>query len=217
MQAQESLKVMNRLSSAVWKSLTLLAFTLLTAMTAQAQALAPQAQTMPLRGALQGVVTEAGVQCPKMAEALQAEKSRQDAKNFWLMQEYQNSLCQCQPARVKALLAQRPASELDVDVTQQQAFDYLTKHATAPCIGRVFREMFSGNQCKELMNAAACACMAPEVTKMTDEQVLHAGVAFQQYREALSASQAKGTPRPAVPAAAATLVALTERCAKPAK
>ena len=137
-------------------SLMTLAMALTIALSAQAQVLAPQSHAMPLRGALQGLLAEAQVQCPKMAASLQAEKAKHDAKNFWLLQEYQNSLCQCQPARVKSLLAQRPAAELDAAVTQPQALDYLTKNATAPCVGKVFRELFAGKQCKEFMGAKAC-------------------------------------------------------------
>jgi hypothetical protein len=192
-----------------------LAMTFTFTMNAPAQVLAPQSHTMQLRGALQGLLAEAQVQCPKMAASLQAEKGKHDAKNFWLLQEYQNSLCQCQPAKVKQLLAQRPAAELDVAVTQPQALDYLTKNATAPCVGKVFRELLAGNQCKEFMDPAACACMAPEIAKMGDGEILMAGVAFQQYREALAKSKAAGKPNPE-PGAAAPLVKLTERCSKSA-
>ena len=190
---------------------------IVTALAAHGQALPPQTQTptMQLRAALQSMVHEAGVQCPKMAAALEAEKGKHDANNYWFIKEYQNSLCQCQPAKVKVLLAQRPAAELDANVTQQQAMDYLMSNATAPCVGRVFRELLGGSQCRTYMDPAACACMAPDVAKMADMDILQSGIAYQEYREALGKAKAAGRPWPAVPPAAASLVKLTERCSKP--
>jgi hypothetical protein len=68
-------KVMIRLRTLLIPAV--LAWAGLSMMTAQAQLQDPQ--TVQLRAALQGVVTEAGVQCPKMKAAPEAEKTKQTA------------------------------------------------------------------------------------------------------------------------------------------
>ncbi len=188
----------------------MLAWTAVAAIDVRAQAL--PAQTIQLGIALESFAAEADKQCPKMRAAIEAEKGKVDANNYWFLKEYQDSLCQCQPARVKALIAQRPAAELGAAVTQQQAMEYLMNHATAPCLGKVFREMLGGSQCKKLIDPGACACMAPEVAKMADRDLLQSGIAYKEYRDALAKSGTAESARPAVPAAAAPLVKLTERC-----
>jgi hypothetical protein len=171
--------------------------------------------TLPLRSALQQLLAQTAVQCPAQAAALAAEKGKTDAKNFRFKQEFHLSLCQCQPAKVKALLEQRPAAELAATVTETQAMEYLTNHALQPCVGAVFRDMFAGNLCRDLMPAATCGCMAPEVNRISDAELLRGGIAYHQYGQALAKAREEGKAAPGA-GAAEKLVQMVEKCSSTA-
>jgi hypothetical protein len=175
-----------------------------------AQAL-PQ-QTLPLRNALNSMLVETQTQCPRQAASLETDRKALGEKNYRLKVEAHQSICQCQPARINSLLQQRPEAELSKAVTEQQALAFVLENVAQPCAATIFRSMFGGNSCGQLMPGEICDCLKPIVVKFTDAELVQAGLAYQQYMGELGASRQNNTARPASPPAAEKLMTAISTC-----
>ena len=159
------------------------------------------AQQLPtLRQALHQTLDEGARRCPLTDRV---DGSRHPPARQKLLNEKMNlAICQCVPENIRTALKTYPEEELSRQVTLEKMKSYLPR-LMEPCLGAMFRELFGGEQCLDMLPAHAgplpdgfCACMKPEIDKFTDAEAAELGVMGHQYRDALEKARQAGKPPP---------------------
>lgn len=164
-----------------------------------------QAQQSPtLREALNQTLDEAAKRCPLRNQF--NEPRHPEARQKFLTEKTNAAVCECFPRNVRNALETLPEEDLarQVNLEKMRAVMPDLLH---PCLAVQFREMFGGDHCVAMLPANAppvregfCACMKPEVVKLSDAEAVELGTAAQRYAAAVEEAHKSGrSPPPRAP------------------
>jgi hypothetical protein len=176
------------------------------------------AQQRPtLREALHQTLDESSRRCPMGKEF--DDPTNPEARRKFMDEMMNEAICGCLPKKIHDALKTLPENELAKQVTLEDMKAYMPR-MLEPCLGSMFRELFSGEQCLAMLPARAekvpadfCACMKPEVDKFSDAEAVQLGSTGSQYRTAVEEARKAGKPPPEQSPLMARLTQRMKHCA----
>jgi len=169
-------------------------------------------QRMVLGTSLDQLIGTMDSRCPVQAAELESKRSQLDAASFRMGQALQAAVCDCAPARARILYEDAANPELSREATVAEIQAFVTGRIVQPCMVDMFRDMFSGELCRELFPETTCTCMTPELPQYTDAQAMAIGASFAVWRQAEDKARRDGTAPPRPTPQMERFLALLEKC-----
>jgi hypothetical protein len=177
--------------------------------------LAHAQEKIPLRLAIEQLQSETSTGCANEQRALEAARANTPAKSLRARERLHEAICTCMPERLATLRKSATEAELARPVGLAEFQRDLEKRVMQPCTGAMFRDLFGGPLCRELMAHATCSCMAPEVARFTDAEAAELGATFSQFKQAEEKARKAGTALPARSALMNRMLTSVEKCKAP--
>ncbi|MEO8016653.1 MAG: hypothetical protein ABI769_02470 [Pseudomonadota bacterium] len=163
-----------------------------------------------IEGTLNGMLTRYSEMlahnCPKYVAAFTQAKAMGDIGGIVVTGQVHQTMCVCQPAKIRGLLKSLSAAKLSAPIKSENDFlDVARPGILEPCVGEQMRLMFEGETCDGFKStdiqtgtaeAAYCGCMKKEVSDWSDAE---AAAVFQQigaYNTSFRTAKSNRTPRP---------------------
>ena len=137
----------------------------------------------------------------KSVEALASLVGDSDSPNAGLIRQSARMHCECTPRGVEDAKSRIASGDLPESVTAEELESILLPAIERSCAAEAIRQSF-GSGCSKAFetkvpdSSAYCACMAPKIAELTDEQLYLASIQAKKDFDAKVAAQEAGVEPP---------------------